>query len=221
MPRVSGKPQPSARPGSRHALRRSGQPIFMPSVNNTTNRAISAIVETSSEVESKLRMPEVSEPITNPTTRNSTAAESTVRPASAEKSTATSRVAAKISRKMSTLAGELLAEVHKLEGNFKIFALQHRHRCLKVITALGLHTQFLTLNLRLDGLWRFVANDFRNLLCVLRRDAVLQADFDAVLLPAGEGLTRVETAERDAALDELGLKHFEHRLHALLGACLE
>lgn len=75
MPRVSGKPQPSARPGSRHALRRSGQPIFMPSVNSTTNSAISAIVETSSEVESKLRMPEVSEPITKPTTKNNTAAE--------------------------------------------------------------------------------------------------------------------------------------------------
>jgi len=91
---VSGIPNSSARPGSRQAVRRSTQPTRMPSVKRTAKRAASARAKTSGSLGVMTRTSRLPSPSTMPTTRKSTAVESTVRCARAERRTATSSVPA-------------------------------------------------------------------------------------------------------------------------------
>src|SRR5690606_30503064 len=113
------------------------------------------------------------------------------------------------------------AEVHELERDVEIRALQQRDRRLQVVAALRLHAQLVALDLALDALRGLVADDLRDLLRVVAADALLDAGLDAVLLAARERLAGVEGPQRDAALDELLLEHVEHGLDALLGVRLQ
>src|SRR6266542_744330 len=92
---VSGMPRPSARPAVRPVAFRAGSAARMPSVYRMLNRARSASVTTTGSfgrTSIQFRPPL---PVTAPTTRNSSAVESTVRAAKPEISTTTSSVTPK------------------------------------------------------------------------------------------------------------------------------
>src|SRR6478735_2413636 len=91
--------------------------------------------------------------------------------------------------------------VDELQIQVEIGRLEQALDLLQIVATLRLHAQLIALDLGLHALRTFVADDLADLLRILRRDAVLDARDDAVLLTARERLTRIEALQRDAALD--------------------
>src|SRR5690606_379830 len=91
--------------------------------------------------------------------------------------------------------GWRLPVVDELQVDVEVAALEQGDHGLQVVAALGLHAQLVALDLALHALGALVADDLADLLRVLGRDAVLERGDDAVLLAAGEGLTRLETLQ--------------------------
>ena len=74
---------------------------------------------------------------------------------------------------------------------------------MQVVATLRADAQLVALNLRLDALRAFVANDLADLLGLVLRDALLELGLNLVVLARGVRLAGVEALERDSALDEL------------------
>src|SRR5690349_10990221 len=97
------------------------------------------------------------------------------------------------------------AVVDELEGDVEVGVLEQGDDGLQVVAALARHPQLVAGDLRFDGLGALLADDLRDLLRVLLRQALLEGGLDPVLLAGGPRFARVDRLERHAALDQLGL----------------
>ncbi|QCU77413.1 hypothetical protein E7744_03660 [Citricoccus sp. SGAir0253] len=115
--------------------------------------------------------------------------------------------------------GASSAEVDELQVGV-LEALEQGDGVLEVVARLRGHAQLVALDGGLDRLRRLVADELGDLLGRGLVDALLDPGLEPVLLARGVRLAGVQGLQRDVALDELGLEHVQHRLHALLGGGL-
>ena len=86
---------------------------------------------------------------------------------------------------------------------------------MQIVAALRANPKFITLNLSLDALRAFVANDLRDFLGLILLDALLEGGLDLVVLARSVWLSGVEALQRDAAFDQLGLEHIQNGFDAV------
>jgi hypothetical protein len=103
-----------------------------------------------------------------------------------------------------------------LDGEVEVLALEQSDDRLQVVLLLGRDPELVPLDLRLDAFRPLIADDLRDLLRVVLRDALFQRDGQPVLLAGQLRVAGVQYLERDTALDQLVLEHVQDRLGPLL-----
>src|ERR1035441_7980516 len=109
-----------------------------------------------------------------------------------------------------------LPEVDELQREIEFLALDQGDHGLQVVLLLRGDAQFLALHLSAYAFGPLVPDDLADLLGVLLRDTLLEADGDPVLLAGELRLARVEGFQRHLAPDQLVLEYVEHRAGTFL-----
>src|ERR1017187_6948227 len=109
-----------------------------------------------------------------------------------------------------------LPEVDELQREIEFLALDQGDHGLQVVLLLRGDAQFLALHLSAYAFGPLVPDDLADLLGVLLRDPLLEADGDPVLLAGELRLARVEGFQRHLAPDQLVLEYVEHRAGTFL-----
>lgn len=114
------------------------------------------------------------------------------------------------------LAGGL-AVVDELDREVEIRSFDEGDDVLECIAALVSYAKFVALDLGLDALWPFVADDLAEFFSLVGGDTRLERTVDFVLLAGGAWVAVVEGLEADAPLDDLVLQHIEGGACAFFG----
>src|ERR1019366_6088940 len=109
-----------------------------------------------------------------------------------------------------------LPEVDELQREIEFLALDQGDHGLQVVLLLRGDAQFLALHLSAYAFGPLVPDNLADLLGVLLRDTLLEADGDPVLLAGELRLARVEGFQRHLAPDQLVLEYVEHRAGTFL-----
>ena len=90
------------------------------------------------------------------------------------------------------LEGMGSAVIRELQVHIQVLGLEHGDDGLQVVALFRAHAQFITLNLCLDTLGSFFANELGDLLRVFLVDAFFDCSFQALLLTGRIRFTRVQ-----------------------------
>ncbi len=96
--------------------------------------------------------------------------------------------------------------IRKLNREIPFSFFDHCNRRLKIISTLTGHSKFIALNLRFDGLRSFISQQFRYLLGILSRDALLEWAIDFVNFSTQSWLTWIDMFNETPRFTNLSFK---------------